>query len=241
MGAIRRYLGCQPVPAQKHTERGRIRYLSNKIRTMRARRTKETQQQYRKHWFYNRATWDVERGGGDGQEEYVGPEIDLEYSVPERAALAHIFCKQPDDLGDEELLELRIRAGEQMATLAGKRETVKRDTTRQRGAEGAPNLESPGAGLGVPPGRPLAVQSDLASADEGGVYLLPCRMKRGGGGQCPRCVGDDKVDVQGEVSGLCAERPLRPEAPAGAAGDGSQGPPGLRPPQLSGPPEACSH
>ena len=113
-----------------------IRDLSQQIRNRKGRRKKNTKTVYRKYYFRNRPTWDIERQfSGEAEEEeveieYVAPIIEL--YVPERAELAEILINQPEGLGDEELRQLRVRSAEFIAALYYKRETAKRRRIRER-------------------------------------------------------------------------------------------------------------
>jgi len=107
-----------------------IRGLGRQIRNKVGKRNKNVKTGYRKYYFQNRPTWDIERqfnGEAEEQEaevEYVAPAIELH--IPERAELAEILVNQPDDLDDEGLLRLRIQSAELMTALNYKRETAKR-------------------------------------------------------------------------------------------------------------------
>ena len=89
-----------------------------------AQRKKAIRRAYRESYFHNRPTWDIEADGAE-EEGYIEPAIDLH--IPERAQLAEIICKQPDNLSSSDLLELRIQAAELMVALCGRRETAKRN------------------------------------------------------------------------------------------------------------------
>ncbi|KAF4947046.1 hypothetical protein FGADI_10676 [Fusarium gaditjirri] len=89
-------------------------------------------QEYRKHFFYHRPTWDVERqasqesddeGDEEDEDDCVQPAIELH--IPERAQLAKTLCHHIDNLSSSELRDLRIRATCLMTALRSKRETVK--------------------------------------------------------------------------------------------------------------------
>ncbi|PNH59735.1 hypothetical protein VD0002_g7831 [Verticillium dahliae] len=98
---------------------------------MRVGREAKIVDQYRKHYFYNRPTWNIERQARDEEEEeYVEPAIDLE--IPDRARLAEILCKQPKDLSETEVHQLRIEAINTMVALCDRRETIKRERLRTR-------------------------------------------------------------------------------------------------------------
>ncbi|EEY22890.1 conserved hypothetical protein [Verticillium alfalfae VaMs.102] len=114
-----------------HKYEVKIRQLTETIRTMRVGREAKIVDQYRKHYFYNRPTWNIERQARDEEEEeYVEPAIDLE--IPDRARLAEILCKQPKDLSETEVHQLRIEAINTMVALCDRRETIKRERLRTR-------------------------------------------------------------------------------------------------------------
>ena len=73
---------------------------------------------------------DTDGADGDVDDDFNEPDIDLD--IPERAELARLVCKQPEDLSDDELLERRIQFGECIVALISKRETVRRDIIAQR-------------------------------------------------------------------------------------------------------------
>jgi len=113
-----------------------IRDLGREIRNKEGSRAKNVKAGYRKYYFHNRPTWDIERQfSGEAEEEeaeveFVAPAIELH--IPERAELAEILVNQPEDLGDEGLLQLRIRSIELMTALNNKRETAKRRRALQK-------------------------------------------------------------------------------------------------------------
>ncbi|KAI0431595.1 hypothetical protein F5Y09DRAFT_354726 [Xylaria sp. FL1042] len=91
----------------------------------------EIVKKYRKYYFYNRLTWDLERQAREEDvKEYIKPAIDL--IISKRAQLAKLFCYQPKKLSDEEMLQRRIEVVDLYVALGGKREIVKRDRTRPR-------------------------------------------------------------------------------------------------------------
>ncbi|RFU74047.1 domain containing, partial [Trichoderma arundinaceum] len=90
------------------------------------RRGEKVKGRYRKYYFQNLSTWDIERrlrGEVEDDEEYMAPAINL--YISERAELANILIHQRDDLSLEELHSLCVRAAELMTILNDKRETVK--------------------------------------------------------------------------------------------------------------------
>ncbi|KAL2024965.1 hypothetical protein VTK56DRAFT_3664 [Thermocarpiscus australiensis] len=143
-----------------------IRDLTELIRSKKAQRVKKIVKAYRDDYFYHRPTWDIERQArGEEEEEYVEPAIDLQ--LPERAQLAEILCKQPEDLSPERSHELRIRAAELIVALCDKRETQKRDAVRRR-----------------PPAE-VIVKEESPGPDP-----FPLLMERT---QCPQCIGDERL------------------------------------------------
>lgn len=82
-----------------HPDEEEICQLTEEIRKRRAQRDKQVVKQYRKHYFYNHPTWNMERHARGEELEYEEPVINV--TVPERARLAEIFCHQPDDLSED--------------------------------------------------------------------------------------------------------------------------------------------
>jgi hypothetical protein len=154
----------------------RIRELTKLIAKKRAKRGKNIRRGYREDYFHHRPTWDIEgQANGEEEQEYVEPAVDLH--IPERAELAQILCKQPEDLSSTALLAVRIRAGELMSILCGKRETVKRERIRQR----AP--------------ADVMVKEESPSPD-----TFPLLMQRT---QCPRCIGDESLSYEERTFQYC--------------------------------------
>lgn len=151
-----------------------IRDLGKQIRNKKGLRKKNTKTGYRKYYFRNRPTWDIERQfSGEAEEEegevaYVAPPIELH--IPERAELADLQVNQPEDLDDEELCHLRIRCVELMTALNYKRETAKRRRIQKR------------------------VQANVLEEGEfSGSDPFPLLM---GKTQCPRCIGDARQSYE---------------------------------------------
>ena len=118
---------------QGHENAEKIRELTARIRARAAQREEAMVREWREHYFYDKPTWDIERqarGEFEEEEEYADPEIKLD--IPERARLAEIWCNQPDDLSQEQLVGLRIEAIDLMVALCDKRETVRRNCIRKR-------------------------------------------------------------------------------------------------------------
>ncbi|KAL2263081.1 hypothetical protein VTK26DRAFT_8306 [Humicola hyalothermophila] len=146
----------------------KIRELTRLIATKEQQRKSAIRRDYRKHYFYNRPTWDMD--ADRQEEEYVEPAIDLQ--IPERAQLAEILSNQPDNLSPAELLELRIQAAELMVILCGKRETVKPDRIRRR----------------------VQVQADVTAKEKSPMSdPFPLLMDRN---QCPYCIGDEMLSYK---------------------------------------------
>ncbi|KAH7309929.1 FluG domain-containing protein [Stachybotrys elegans] len=155
-----------------HEAEERIRKLTNEIRTKRAQRNRQVVKEYREHYFYNRPTWDIERQArGEEEEEYVEPTINV--SIPERAQLAEIVCRQPDDLTEDAILQRRIQVIDLMVTLCDMRETAKRDRIQRKVTASAP------------------IKTEPAEPDKGlGPDPFPLLMH---GAQCPDCIGDERL------------------------------------------------
>ncbi|KAH9237194.1 hypothetical protein K456DRAFT_51001 [Colletotrichum gloeosporioides 23] len=153
----------------------KIRQLTEMIRTKQDQRQKKVAEAYRRYYFYNRPTWDIERQArGDEDEEYTEPAIDL--SIPERARLAQILCHQPSDCTYDDFTELRIEAIDLMVGLFGKRETRRQNRLRR--------------------GR----QSQLHTGQQPGANIIPTILDRN---QCPDCVGDERLTIQERTFKYC--------------------------------------
>lgn len=153
----------------------RIRELTKLIATKQQQLKTAVQRDYRKDYFYNRPTWDMEADGEE--EEYFEPAVDLQ--IPERAQLTEILCNQPDNLSSAELLELRIQAAELMVILCGKRETARPGRIRRR----------------------AQAQADVTLKEESsGPDPFPLLMDRK---QCPRCIGDEALSQKERTFNYC--------------------------------------
>jgi hypothetical protein len=106
-----------------------VQRLSTAIRRKEAQRKKTIRENFRKHYFHNRSTWEVEKQARGKDEEYVEPAINLQ--MPERARLAEILCGQSEDLSIEKLSELRIEAADLMVAICDKRETARRERVEE--------------------------------------------------------------------------------------------------------------
>ncbi|RTE82071.1 hypothetical protein BHE90_003350 [Fusarium euwallaceae] len=134
----------------------------------------EAQREYCEHYFYNRPTWDIVRQArGEEEEEYIEPIINV--SIPERAKLAEILCYQPDNLGNDDLVQRRIEVIELMVSLRDKRETVKRDRIQHR----------------VKICLPVKTELPQSNAEHGSGPF-PLLMH---GAQCPDCIGDERLSL----------------------------------------------
>lgn len=135
----------------------------------------------------------MDTGGADGDvdDDFDEPDIDLD--IQERAELAKLVCKQPDDLRDDELLERRIQMEECMAALMSKRETVRRDIIAQRGGsvvemvkDSPASSRSASIDMDAIPAKPAVDDHDAALIDD--PFL--CRMNKF---QCPECISDGRL------------------------------------------------
>lgn len=165
---------------------GRIRKLTQTIRTKRAEREKQIVKQYREYYFYHKPTWDIEaQARGDDEEEFEEPSIDV--AIPERARLADIFCHQPIGLSEEEILTLRIEAIDLMVSLCDKRETPKGSDSRQ-----ATRIDS------------LIKQESPEPEPEpefgSGLSDFPLLLDAT---QCPDCIGDDRLPLEERTFRWC--------------------------------------
>ncbi|RSL41531.1 hypothetical protein CEP54_015788 [Fusarium duplospermum] len=91
-----------------HTDEGKIRQPTQEIRMKRAQRDRQVVKEYRDYYFYNQPTWDIERQARGEEEKYAEPDINV--IIPEHAALAKLFCRQPDDLTEDQIFERKIEA-----------------------------------------------------------------------------------------------------------------------------------
>ena len=181
----------------------RIEEIDRRIRTLKAQQAKEVRKKYREYYFENRPTWDIEQqdgnndddgdmvtddAGSDLNDDFNEPDIDLD--IPERAKLARLVCKQPENLSDDELLERRIQFGECMVALMSKRETVRRDIIAQRGSvemvlkDSSKSSRSASIDMDAIPTKPAV--DDAALIDD----PFPCRMDKF---QCTECIGDGRL------------------------------------------------
>lgn len=155
-----------------HKNEGKIRKLTNQIRIKRAQRERRIVREYREFYFYHQPE---RQARGEEEDDYVEPEIDV--SIPERAGLANLLCKQPD-WTEEEVFQQRIKAIDLMVALCDKRETVRRKHIQQRAITAPPiKGESPKVELE----RYLSPDS------------FPLLMKAT---QCPDCFGDERLSLQ---------------------------------------------
>ncbi|KAK1973913.1 FluG domain-containing protein [Colletotrichum cereale] len=152
-----------------------IRQLTEMIHTKQDQRHKKVVEAYRRYYFYNSPTWDIERQArGDEEEEYAEPAIEL--AIPERARLAQILCHQPTDYTYNESPELWIEAVDLMVTLFGRRETRRRTCIRTSH-------------------RPQP-HTDLHSRPK----LIPLILEPN---QCPDCVGDERLTIEERTFKYC--------------------------------------
>lgn len=163
-------------------QEGEVQFPTKEINKKRAQRNKALRQEYRKYYFHNRPTWDIERqlaeGSAEEPEEDIQPPTQL--YIPERAQLAEILCHQPDSLHANDLRNLRIQAAELMTILCNKKETAKRKVIRQAAQTSGINAfvkqESPGSGC------------------------FPLLMEKT---QCPCCIGSDLVSEEERTFRYC--------------------------------------
>lgn len=163
-----------------------VRRLSNEIRNKRAQRNKALRQEYRKYYFYNRPTWDIEKQMMNSFEEeeeaereeaadYIQPPIELH--IPERARLAEILCHHPENLSSGELQSLRVEATQLMTALCSKKETVKRKYIRR------------------------TAQADVPIKEESPeLDRFPLLMDRT---QCPCCIGSKALSEEERAFRYC--------------------------------------
>jgi hypothetical protein len=167
-----------------HTDEEKIRQLTQEIRKKRAQRDRQVVKQYREYYFYNRPTWDIERQArGEEEEEYAEPDINV--TIPERAALAKIFCRQPDDLTEDQIFERKIEAVNLMVALCDKRETAKRDRIQQR-AKACLSIKT----------EPLEIEHETLPSPDRFPLLLHAA-------QCPDCIGDERLSREERTFTYC--------------------------------------
>jgi len=200
------------------------RRLASRSGPLKARRVRDVRKQSREYYFDHRPTWDVEQqcDGNTDDDTSMGdvdddddddmsedhrdfaqePEINL--NIPERAELARLACKQPEDLSDEELMERRIQFGEGIVALMSKRETVRRDIIVQREADERmkeakdesmkPSRNSIVDMSATPAAAPVHLINTTTKPTVDNAALpddpFPCRMDKS---QCPCCIGDERL------------------------------------------------
>ncbi|KAL7786357.1 FluG domain-containing protein [Trichoderma ceciliae] len=162
-------------------DEAQIRALGRQIKSKTAQRDKKVKIGYRKYYFRNRSTWDIERQlrgeveDDEEEEEYVAPAIKLH--IPERAELAEILINQPDNPSLKDITKIRVRAAELMTILNNKRETV-RSTRIQRRKHAE-----------------LMVKEELSELNS-----FPLLMKKT---QCPECIGDARLSRNERIFEYC--------------------------------------
>ncbi|CAJ2509961.1 Uu.00g058610.m01.CDS01 [Anthostomella pinea] len=101
----------------------KICQLTYTISLKRTNRDKLVVKKYRKDYFYNGPTRDIERQqGGQEEDEYIEPKLDLD--IPERAQLAELLCHQPEHWSEEQISKARVEVIDLYAALCKKKETV---------------------------------------------------------------------------------------------------------------------
>lgn len=173
-----------------------IRRLTEEIGRKNTQRDERIITIHRKHYFQNRSTWDIDRLFlGEGEEEYIEPEIDLQ--IPERAELARLLRNQPRHLTDEDLFRLRIKVTDLTVALCGKKEScqVRKRGTGNRGR--AQCTSRPALPL-LPPVKeesPVQVPVPEPSPDPFPLLMDP--------NQCPDCIGDERMILQERTFRYC--------------------------------------
>jgi hypothetical protein len=163
-------------------QEGEVQLLTKEINKKRAQRNKALRQEYRKYYFHNRPTWDIERqlaeGPAEEPEEDIQPPIQL--YIPERAQLAEILCHQSDGLHADDLRNLRIQAAELMTMLCNKKETAKRKVIRQA--------------------APMSDTNTFVKQESPGPDCFPLLMEKT---QCPCCIGSGLVSEEERTFRYC--------------------------------------
>ncbi|KAI1737848.1 FluG domain-containing protein [Xylaria scruposa] len=101
-------------------DKAKIRTLTNKIRTKRAQRKDQIVKEYRKYYFYNLPTSDLEKQAkGEDIKKYTEPAIDL--VIPKRTQLAELLYYQPQKLNNEKMPQRKIKVVNLYVALGGKK------------------------------------------------------------------------------------------------------------------------
>lgn len=167
-----------------HEDESQIRELTGQIASRKVQREKQIVKAYREYYFYNRPTWDLEsQARGVDLEQYEEPAINL--VIPERAKLAEILCRQPEDLNNEERYRLSVEVVDLYVALCGKRETVKRKI-----------LQPPTDVEATLTSEHIKLEPELAPT----LDLFPLLM---GPTQCPGCIGDERQTEQERTFVYC--------------------------------------
>lgn len=161
----------------------RIRQLTADIRLMKAQREKNIVKAYREFYFENRPTWDIEaQARGDVEPEYEEPA--MQTAIAERARLAEIFCCQPDNWTNEEILQRRIEVVELMVAFCNKKEPRKVIQTQLKAQIEHSVKQEP--------------KVDIMSVPE--PNLFPLLMEPT---QCPDCIGDERMPLMERTFRWC--------------------------------------
>ncbi|KAJ4854601.1 uncharacterized protein T069G_11580 [Trichoderma breve] len=161
----------------------RIRQLTADIRLMKAQREKNIVKAYREFYFENRPTWDIEaQARGDMEPEYEEPA--MQTAIAERARLAEIFCCQPDNWTNEEILQRRIEVVELMVAFCNKKEPRKVIQTQLKAQIEHFVKQEP--------------KVDIMSVPE--PNLFPLLMEPT---QCPDCIGDERMPLMERTFRWC--------------------------------------
>ena len=118
------------------------------------------------------------------------PNIDLD--IPERAELAQLVYKQPEDLSDDELTQRRIGFGKCMVALVSKRETVRGDVVAQRTAVEVEVKDSPRSSSIHMDAIPTNTSTTKPAVDDAATLgnPFPCRMHKF---QYTECFGNEQL------------------------------------------------
>ncbi|WAO97273.1 Hypothetical protein NCS54_01499300 [Fusarium falciforme] len=118
-----------------------------------------------------------------GRNKYAEPDINV--TIFERAALAEIFCRQPDGLTEDQIFERKIKAVNLMVALCDKRETAKRDRIQQR-AKACLSIKT----------EPLEIEHETLPSPDWFPLLLHTA-------QCPDCIGDERLSREKRTFTYC--------------------------------------
>lgn len=145
------------------------------INAAKTKRRKDADKDYRKEYFDQRHTKEVERqlNGIEGQ-KYIEPII--QHQLEERTQLQHVLCDTRKDLSEQSMLQRRLKAVDLMTALCRRRE-MQRHRSRATRPRNVINVEE------VPQIDP---------------FPLVCQKT-----QCPICIGDESMTYLHRTFSYC--------------------------------------